>query len=194
MLKHRYIFFFFGFAFFACQHKIENTEKKDEFFELQAENDSIQQQLDSLNKILTDGNQDVLVGTTFLPYSNKMIGLLNQGLEPISFEILERCDQSVSVDTTMSDVNTKITAIQREANTLTIDLVINANCCHHFLGEAEISNDTLKLFYTSYGGFCGCTCLFKLRYVFDTTLELDYQLLQYVAVEGSNAVGKIPNP
>lgn len=194
MLKQQFVFFLVVFLFFACQNKNENTDKKDEFLQLQAENDSICLQLDSLNKILTIGNQDVLVGTTFLPYSYKMISLLNQGLEPISLEILERCDRSEGVDTTMLADDAKIIEIRRQDNTLTIDLAIMANCCHHFLGEAEISNDTLKLFYTSYGGFCGCTCLFKLRYVFDTTLELEYQLLHYVAVEGSNAVGKIPNP
>lgn len=126
----------------------------------------------------------VLAGTTFLPYSEKMIGLLNNGLSPISLEILETCDNSTARSNKADYPIFK--NITRTDNQLTIDVVIIANCCHNFLGEAEVVDDnTLNLLYTAYGGFCSCSCCYTLRYKFDTTMEKHYQVLKYVTINGS---------
>ncbi len=133
----------------------------------------------------------VLAGTTFLPYSDKMIGLLNNGLAPISLEVIEDCDRSI--DPRTFDDYPKFLNVLRDKNELTIDVSIVANCCHNFLGEAEVVGaHTLNLVYTAYGGFCACNCCFTLRYTFNTTMEEKYQILKFVTINGAKTVGQIP--
>lgn len=132
----------------------------------------------------------VLAGTMFLPSSDKMNGLLNNGLSPISLEIIQECDSTKDPSTFKE--YPKFISTSRVGNTLTIDVSVIANCCHNFLGEAEVvGNDTLNLVYTSYGGFCSCSCCFTLRYKFDTSMEDIYQVLNYVTINGSKTVGQI---
>lgn len=132
----------------------------------------------------------VLAGTMFLPSSDKMNGLLNNGLSPISLEIIQECDNTT--DSITFNEFPKFISTSRVGNTLTIDVSVIANCCHNFLGEAEvIGSDTLNLVYHSYGGFCSCNCCFTLRYKFDTSMEDIYQVLNYVTINGSKTVGKI---
>lgn len=136
------------------------------------------------------GTIQVLAGTTFLPYSDKIIGLLNNGLSPISLEIIKECNEAEPEEFKNYP---KFLNVQRSANTLTIDVAVVANCCHNFLGEAEVTGkDTLNLVYTSYGGFCGCSCIFVLRYKFDTSFEEEYQILKHVTINKSKTKGKIP--
>lgn len=126
----------------------------------------------------------VLAGTMFLPSSDKMNRLLNNGLSPISFEIIQECNNKIEP----KNINEypKFISTSRVGNTLTIDVSVIANCCHNFLGEAEvIGKDTLNLVYTSYGGFCSCECCFTLRYKFNTSMEELNQVLNYVTINGS---------
>ena len=96
---------------------------------------------------ISPAQPQILIGTTFLPYSNKMIGLLNKGLSPISFEIIEECDRSSEPNSLKA--YPKFVNVKRESDTLTIDVIVVANCCHNFLEEAEVSgNDILNLVYT----------------------------------------------
>ncbi|WMJ75403.1 hypothetical protein RCC89_19890 [Cytophagaceae bacterium ABcell3] len=135
--------------------------------------------------------KQVLAGTTFLPYSEKMIKLLNNGLSPINLEILNECDNSGKPDTFNN--YPIFNNIIRDKDDLIIDVTVVANCCHNFLGEAEvIGSDTLNLIYTSYGGFCSCDCCFTLRYKFDTSMEEHYQILKNVTINSSKKTGKIP--
>lgn len=132
----------------------------------------------------------VLAGTMFLPYSDKMNRLLNKGLSPISLEIIQECDNTTDPRTFKE--YPKFISTSRVGNTLTIDVSVIANCCHNFLGEAEVKGkDTLNLVYTSYGGFCSCECCFTLRYKFDTSMEDIYQVLNYVTINGSKTVEQI---
>lgn len=136
-------------------------------------------------------SQQVLAGTTFLPYSDKIIGLLNKGLSPISLELIQECDNNTDPKT-FKDYP-KFIEVKRDSITLTVDVSIVANCCHNFLGEAEVvGNDTLNLVYTSFGSFCSFACCFTLRYKFNTTTEAQYHILKYLTINGSTTVGKIP--
>ena len=135
--------------------------------------------------------KQVLVGTQFLPYSNKMIGLLNSGLSPISLEVINECNEGI--DRKTFNQYPKFVNVERELETLTIDVSVVANCCHNFLGEAEVvDGTTLNLVYTSYGGFCSCNCVFTLRYKFNTVFEKNYQILDSVKINGSNVKVIIP--
>lgn len=140
---------------------------------------------------ISPAQPQVLIGTTFLPNTNKMIGLLNKGLSPISLKLVQGCDNTV--DPSTFDDYPIFREIQRDSTLLTIEVSVIANCCHNFLGEAEvIGKDTLNLVYTSYGGFCSCECSFTLKYQFDTTMEEYYSILKYVTINESKVVGKIP--
>lgn len=133
----------------------------------------------------------VLAGTTFLPSSDKIIGLLNHGLSPIRLEILQECEDGI--DPKSFEAYPKFVNLSRDSNVLTVDVAIIANCCHNFLGEAEVTgNDTLNLVYTSYGGFCSCRCCFTLRYTFDTSMEEHYQILNFVTINESITVAELP--
>jgi hypothetical protein len=132
----------------------------------------------------------VLVGTMFLPSSDKMNWLLNNGLSPIDFEIINECNNRTD-PSTFSEYP-KFISTSRVGNTLTIDVSVIANCCHNFLGEAEVKGkDTLNLIYISYGGFCSCSCCFTLRYKFDTSMEHNYEILNYVTINDSKIVEQI---
>lgn len=132
----------------------------------------------------------VLAGTTFLPSSDKIVGLLNKGLSPIKLEVLDECNNTTDPSTFKE--YPKFISTSRVGNTLTIDVSVIANCCHNFLGEAEvIGKDTLNLIYTSYGAFCSCNCCYTLRYTFETSMEESYQILNHVTINGSKTVGQI---
>lgn len=149
-------------------------------------------EIDTLFILGGRSSTQVLAGTTFLPLSDKMIGLLNNGLSPISLEIITECNPNASYPRMFKDYP-KFNEIKRDSTTLTIDVTVVANCCHNFLGEAEvIGKDTLNLVYTSYGGFCSCDCCFTLRYKFDTVMEAHYQILKHVTINNSAVVGNIP--
>ncbi len=140
---------------------------------------------------ISPAQPQILIGTTFLPNTEKMIGLINKGLSPISLEIIEECNRTTDPKTFKE--YPKYMNVSRDKNILTIDVSVIANCCHNFLGEAEvIGNDTLNLVYNSYGGFCSCECCFTLRFKFDTSMEADHQILKFVTVNGSKKVGQIP--
>lgn len=140
---------------------------------------------------ISPAQPQILIGTTFLPNTGKMIGLLNKGLSPISLEIIGECNNSN--DAKSFKDYPKFIDVSREKNVLTIDVSVIANCCHNFLGEAEvIGSDTLNLVYISYGGFCSCECCFTLRFKFDTKMEEYHQILKYVTINGSKTHGEIP--
>jgi hypothetical protein len=150
-------------------------------------------EIDTFYMLSGVSSQQVLVGTTFLPYSDKMISLLNDGLSPVSFKILEGCDNGLE-PTDFNDYP-KFDIIKRVGkNQLLIQVRVMANCCHNFLGEAEVlGNDTLHLVYTSYGNFCSCQCCFTLEYVFDTTFEDKDNRLHFVTINRHKSFGVIPN-
>ncbi|MFK8104058.1 MAG: hypothetical protein AB8G15_16105 [Saprospiraceae bacterium] len=147
-------------------------------------------ELDTLFIESGNSSPQVLTGTTFLPYSEKMIALLNKGLSPISLKVIQTCDEKIDPNT--FEDYPKFKEVSRTSNQLTIAVSIVANCCHNFLGEAEIiGTDTLNLIYTAYGGFCGCRCCYTLEYTFNTTLADQYQVLKYVTINGSETVVEI---
>ena len=133
----------------------------------------------------------VLAGTTFLPYSEKSIELLNRGLRPIELKIINECDDK-NLYSSFNDFP-KFERIYRKPDELVIEVSIIANCCYNFLGEAEVlGNDTLNLIYTAYGGFCSCECCYTLQYSFKTSLEENQERMRFVKINGDTTVARIP--
>lgn len=167
----------------------QHTPPDTVFVKRQIEGDQFQ--IDTLLMPGGRSSTQVLVGTTLLPHSDKMIALLNHGLQPVSLEVLEECE-AVAPD--RFDEYPAFTSVNRDGHRLTIDVQVIANCCHQFLGEAAVvGGDTLNLLYTSYGGFCACECCFTLRYVFDTSMEARHRLLQFVQINGSSVIEAMPD-
>jgi len=186
---NKFYFFILAFILIGCSEKNNTEDLSLEIQNLRKENDSIKQLLDSQCPKSRLNNDTILNGTTFLPHSSKMIGLINNGIEPIELKIIKECE----VKDFDKDAFPKFIEIRRTSTTLIIDVEIIANACHNFLGEAEVvGTETLNLVYTEYGGFCSWgTC--TLRFTFDTTLEKEYQVLKYVTINGSETKGVIPN-
>tara|TARA_B100000809_G_scaffold262247_1_gene312811 strand:- start:154 stop:702 length:549 start_codon:yes stop_codon:yes gene_type:complete len=134
------------------------------------------------------GYDQILVGTTFLPYSDNTVNLLNNGLFPKNFSILEECDGEL--DKHQIDNYPKIDSSNFNEKMISIDVSISSNCCHNFLGDAEITNNSLNLYYTGYGSFCSCTCLFKLRYTFDISLPELLPEIEQVTINGKELLFK----
>lgn len=143
---------------------------------MKSQNDSILRVIDSLTSDNPLSYEISLKGTRFLPYSSKIIGLINNGLEPVSFSIIEKCE----VKRVDYENYPKLIKVNKTAKKLMIDIEVVANTCHNFLAEAEvIGGDTLNLIFTGYGGFCSWgTC--KLRYIFDITLKKT--IIKYITI------------
>jgi hypothetical protein len=131
----------------------------------------------------------VLAGTTFLPYSDKMIDLLSYGISPISLDILDECNKNINPNS--FEEYPKFMSSSRDGDTLTVVVSVMANCCHQFLGEAQVHRDTLHLLYTSYGGFCSCECCFTLRFRFDMSMEDSQKGVKHVRLNGNSLPGFI---
>jgi hypothetical protein len=90
---------------------------------------------------------------------------------------------------------TQITSIKQPNDSiLVIKALIDANCSHDFLGEAEVLNgNTLNLIYHGYGGYAQCNCEFELTYTFKLSEESSSKpdQIKYVTMDG---VAKTPFP
>jgi len=138
-------------------------------------------------------NPPVLVGTTVLTDSRKNYLLQNNGLKLEALEVMKGCRKGI--DPKLYKEYPKFNSVKKVSNKLIIDVSIVSNCCHEFLGEAEIlGSDTLNLIYTAYGSWCSCSCCYELRYTFDASFENNYNLIQSVIVNNNkNVIGRIKN-
>ena len=75
------------FGFSIITNVFGQTADKDSVFLKRTVGDG-EFEIDTLFIQAGQSSDQVLAGTTFLPYSNKMISLLNKGLEPISLAII----------------------------------------------------------------------------------------------------------
>lgn len=107
----------------------------------------------------TDGN--ILFGTTIIPVTSNQVGLYGAGLW-LDNLVDSPCNSSKEP----SGID-NITSSTSNDSILTISLEITSNCCHNFLGDAElVDNSILNLVYIGYGGNCACYCCFGLTYTF----------------------------
>ena len=130
-------------------------------------------------------NPPVLVATQALFGSDRLNNLMNNGLYLVSLGLVDECDDSVNPKE-FNDYP-KFRNIERGSKNLIIDVSIVSNCCHNFLGEAEVigeNSDTLNLIYHGYGGFCSCSCCFTLRYNFRIDLDEEVKKIKYIKISG----------
>ena len=132
----------------------------------------------------TDGEyENKLIGTTVLKLSEKnvhtghMYGLWLENLTT------SECDAPKEHPTPTQLISLK----QPTDSTLVIKALIDANCSHDFLGEAEVLNgNTLNLIYHGYGGYAQCNCEYELTYTFKLSEESSSKpdQIKYVTLNG----------
>lgn len=131
-----------------------------------------------------------LIGTTVLKSSEKIIHTgYTSGLW------LENLTTSECGAPMEHPTPTQITSIkQPNDSTLVIKTLIDANCSHDFLGEAEVlPGNILNLIYHGYGSYAQCNCEFELTYTFEIPKEhiSKPEPIKWVTMDG---VAKTPFP
>jgi hypothetical protein len=114
--------------------------------------------------ILIDSPMDgqILYGTMALPSTSNQIGLYGTNGFWLKDMIGSPCNALGE-----HEVENHIESIFQTDSSFIVAIQIGANCCHKFLGDAGIMNDTiLNLIHIGYGGNCACTCCFGLTYTF----------------------------
>lgn len=124
----------------------------------------------------------ILFGTTLLPNTSNQIYLYGMGLFLQSVTGLE-CMNGMGEPKSFSDF---VEHLDLTDSSLLINIQIDANCCHSFLGDATVVDDTLlQLIYYGYGGgYCACNCCFGLTYYFhrDDYGKEDFDKIKYVVI------------
>lgn len=123
----------------------------------------------STDTVFTDHLRDKLLiaGTAIIPNTQNQWEVAeeyNLMLEMVSTPI---CVSDREIDNRIDYVK----SIDQNDSTLTITTMIHSNCCYNFLCDVSIQEDgVLNLTYIGYGwSICGCTCIFKMDYIFRKT-------------------------
>ena len=132
-------------------------------------------------------------GTTLLPNTSNQVGLYGYGLY-LNEVKGSPCTMDYRLIESQRD---KINSIVITDSSWYFDLTIIANCCHYFLGDAALIEDSiLNLSYYAYGGsYCACNCCFGLEYHFtvDDFME-DYGVIRYAMINNRReTIKKVPN-
>jgi hypothetical protein len=106
----------------------------------------------------------ILFGTTLLPNTSNQVYLYGFGLYLQSMNGSE-CMNDMGKPESFADF---VQNIDLTDTSLLVNIQISANCCHSFLGDASVVDDTIfQLIYYGYGaGYCACNCCFGLTYYF----------------------------
>jgi hypothetical protein len=90
------------------------------------------------------------------------------------------------------DMINQILAIYQMKNSLNIELKYWGNCCHSFLCDIEVKNETtVNLIIHGYGAtYCSCDCCYGLTYHFTTMKVDEFEKLKYIIINGDQKTKK----
>lgn len=127
----------------------------------------------------TPNSRQILYGTTVLPWTNGQQFAKNFGLLLETATITE-CKE------TGKPTGNEVVNIAETDTSLSIELKIFGNCCHSFLCDLEIVNDSIvNLKYYGYGAtYCSCDCCYGLTYNIEKWNFEDYKFLKSVMING----------
>jgi len=123
----------------------------------------------------------ILHGTTVLPWTSNQQYAKGYGLYIEKVEI-SPCRQGERP----KEQEEVISAVQTDT-TLILQLNILGNCCHSFLCDIQVINDTtINLIQYGYGAtYCACICCFGLTYEFSLMREYsEFDKLKNVMING----------
>jgi len=123
--------------------------------------------------------RQILYGTTVLPCTRNQQIAKGYGLFLNSVSITP-CYENDKL------LNSEIIAIAANKGNLTIEVKYWGNCCHSFLCDLEVKNDTvLNLIIHGYGTtYCSCDCSFGLTYHISTMKFFELDKLKYIMING----------
>jgi hypothetical protein len=132
--------------------------------------------------------RQILYGTTVLPWTSNQQDAKGYGLylEKVS---ISPCNLEFEK---ISDMKDQVLAISEIKDSLTIEIKYLGNCCHSFLCDIEVNDDTtVNLIIHGYGAtYCACTCCFGLTYHL-TIIENDgFRNLKYITINGEESTRK----
>lgn len=109
--------------------------------------------------VIDPNDHEFLIGTTVLRGSDLNRFAAENGYELRTVSVVP-CSGPV-----LNPIPNHIESIIVKENALQANLSINANCCHSFLGEITLVDDSILSFiYHGYGEVCTCDCCFGLKY------------------------------
>jgi hypothetical protein len=129
----------------------------------------------------------LLQGTTILPGTANLEGAQLRGFKLINVDV-SSCRKGKEIDPYIKE--DEVVNVNKSDSLLTIELRIYANCCHDFLCEIGVINDsTLSIIYTGYGNvYCSCKCAYNLSYYIVLNQEGNQQeeidKVEYIAIDG----------
>ncbi len=123
-----------------------------------------------------------LVGTTILPWTTNQQVAKGYGLYLQSVRISECLNNGRELPG-----DEEIIAITETDSSLIIETKIIGNCCHDFLCDVQVVEDSIvNLISYSYGTtYCACACCFGLTYEFSLMKIEEYEKLKYFMIAGN---------
>ncbi len=126
----------------------------------------------------------LLYNTMVLPNTSNQQEAKNYGLtlDSIGFE-------SCKSREIMKYSRDEISLVEETDDNLSITIMIVGNCCHNFLCDIEIRDESiLNLIYLGYGSmYCSCSCNFQLTYYFSKWkfMALEYDRIKKIMINGN---------
>jgi len=132
----------------------------------------------------TPNARQILHGTTVLPMTSNQQNAKNYGLYFDSVSLIQ-CKQELGGK---PDMKNQIVRTSQNKDSLSIEIKYWGNCCHSFLCDIEVNNDTtINLIIHGYGAFyCGCTCCYGLTYHLTTMKVNEFDKLKYITINGDD--------
>ncbi len=121
-----------------------------------------------------------LKGNSILFNSEKIRNAQNEGMTFLSFEV-----KDIELTYTEEVVPVALKKVEFQQNKGLIQFTASGNCGYSFLGEIEITGDTLNLIYKGYGSNCFGSCLFSFQYEVQKDIANEHILtLKYITING----------
>jgi hypothetical protein len=128
----------------------------------------------------------VLYGTMVLPQSVKQLTLYDSGLSLDAVSI-EECNKN-DFEPPSKD---EILSIKESSDSLIVQILLVGNCCHSFLCDAEIvDNTTVNLITIGYGTYCSCLCGYNLTCYFSKDGSGKYSKLKDIIIDNNSETRK----
>lgn len=136
----------------------------------------------------TPNARQILYGTTVLPWTYNQQVAKGYGLY-LDRVSMTPCKQELGK---MPDMKNQVLTVNQAKDSLTIEVKFWGNCCHSFLCDIEVKNDTtVNLIVYGYGAtYCSCDCCYGLTYHFTTMNVDEFEKLKYVTINGDERTKK----
>ncbi len=122
----------------------------------------------------------ILFGTMALPTTSNQVGLYGAGLW-LETVVGSDCNNNAERESFPDKIN----SIWKNDSVWVISTQITSNCCHKFLGDASMINDSIiNLIYIGYGGHCACDCCFGLTYTFEKQDYESESIMKWIMING----------